>query len=129
MARRSITDEEISLIKGMVARGMKNRDIPFFFNRPDRPVNSGRITGITSGTYGNAASIARAEDEVLNAFLVSRNPSADVPLVATPAEAAAPDPLSEAILRQMFASGDDGVWHLEHDLLKPIRERACPTRA
>ena len=36
MTRRTITDEEIGLLKAMVARGMKNRGIQFFFNRPDR---------------------------------------------------------------------------------------------
>lgn len=51
MAKRSITDEEISLIKAMLKRGHKNQDIQFHFNRPDRPVNSGRITGIRNGSY------------------------------------------------------------------------------
>ena len=44
MKGRSVTDQEIALIKAMIARGMKNKDIQFFFNRPDRPVNSGRIS-------------------------------------------------------------------------------------
>ena len=46
MAKSSISDQEISLIKAMLARGMKNKDIQFFFNRPDRAVNSGRISTI-----------------------------------------------------------------------------------
>jgi hypothetical protein len=50
MRSRSITDREISLIKAMLARGMRNRDIQFYFNRQDRPVNSGRITGIKDGS-------------------------------------------------------------------------------
>jgi hypothetical protein len=33
-------------VKAMLARGMKNKDIQFFFNRPDRAVNSGRISTI-----------------------------------------------------------------------------------
>ena len=45
---RTITDEEIALIKAMLVRGMKNADIQFFFNRPGRHVNSGRITNIVS---------------------------------------------------------------------------------
>ena len=44
MPKRSITDEEIGLIKAMLARGMKNKEIQFYFNRQDRAVNSGRIT-------------------------------------------------------------------------------------
>lgn len=49
---RSITDEEIGLIKALLARGERNVDIQFHFNRPDRPVNSGRISQIGNGTYG-----------------------------------------------------------------------------
>lgn len=64
---RSVTDEEIGLIRAMLARGMKNRDIQFYFNRQDRPVNSGRITGIRQGTYG--AAIVSASDAALDAFL------------------------------------------------------------
>lgn len=51
MAARSITDEEIALMKGMLALGMKNKDIQFYFNRPDRSVNSGRISQVAKGTY------------------------------------------------------------------------------
>lgn len=47
MAKRNINDDEIALIKAMIQRGMKNKDIQFFFNRPDRAVNSGRITDIS----------------------------------------------------------------------------------
>jgi hypothetical protein len=65
MARRTITDEEIALIKAMVARGMKNRDVQFFFNRPGRAVNSGRITDIAINRYSNSAEIAQASDEEL----------------------------------------------------------------
>ena len=52
MPKRSITDEEIGLIKAMLARGMANKDIQFYFNRQDRAVNSGRITGIRDRSYG-----------------------------------------------------------------------------
>jgi hypothetical protein len=31
---RSIADDEIALIKAMLARGMKNKNIQFYFNRP-----------------------------------------------------------------------------------------------
>ncbi len=51
MPRRSITDEEIGLIKAMLARGMANKDIQFYFNRQDRSVNSGRVTQIKQRTY------------------------------------------------------------------------------
>jgi Putative DNA-binding domain len=112
MARRTITDEEIALVKAMPARGMRNRDIQFFFNRPERAMNSGRITDIGTGKYSNAAAIARATDEELNTFLASRSPTVEVPLVVAPAEAETSSPLSEAALRRMFAEGAAGVWRL-----------------
>nr|WP_294527016.1 ATP-binding protein [uncultured Rhodopila sp.] len=112
MVRRTITDDEIALIKAMVERGMKNRDIQFFFNRPNRAVNSGRITGIGDGTYSNSADIARASDDELEAFLESRTPSTDIPLVVTAAKFQASDPLSQHTLRGMFSKGPKGVWHL-----------------
>jgi hypothetical protein len=68
---RSITEREIALIKAMLARGLKNKDIQFFFNRPDRPVNTGRISTIRSGTYSNSTKISAASEDDLDAFLRS----------------------------------------------------------
>lgn len=73
MARRSITDEEIGLIKAMLGRGMRNRDIQFYFNRQDRPVNSGRITGINSRDYG--PEVPAATDAALDTFLAGFAPA------------------------------------------------------
>lgn len=112
MTKRTITDEEIALIKAMSARSMKNRDIQFFFNRPGRAVNSGRITDIAANKYSNSATIPRATDEELNAFLASRNPISQVPLVVAPANAVITSPLSEAILWRMFSEDVGGVWRL-----------------
>ncbi|WP_435655095.1 AlbA family DNA-binding domain-containing protein [Brucella pituitosa] len=67
LGKRSITDEEIGFIKAMLLRGMKNRDIQFYFNRQDRPVNSGRITQIKGSSYG--PEVATATEEALNCFL------------------------------------------------------------
>lgn len=64
---RSITDEEIGLIKALLARGERNVDIQFYFNRQDRPANSGRISQIRNGTYGSE--VPQASEEVLDAFL------------------------------------------------------------
>jgi hypothetical protein len=50
--QRKITDEEISLIKGMLQRGIPNDKIHFYFNRADRLVSSGRIAQIKRGSYG-----------------------------------------------------------------------------
>jgi hypothetical protein len=75
---RSITDREIALIKAMLARGSKNKDIQFFFNRPDRPVNTGRISTIRSGSYSNSGQIIAASEDELEAFLRSFNESTKV---------------------------------------------------
>jgi hypothetical protein len=107
MGKRSITDTEIALIKAMLGRKMKNSDIQLYFNRPDRKVNSGRITGIGNGTYSNSKAIVAATPSELDAFLA--NPS---PLV--PAGSAQPDddPLSQANIAGHFDKGSDGVWRL-----------------
>jgi hypothetical protein len=106
LAKRSITESEISLIKAMHARGMKNKDIQFHFNRPERAVNSGRITGIANGTYSNSAAIPAASGEELDRFLaMPQSPSA----VETVEDKS---PVAEVYLRGMFASDGDGVWRL-----------------
>jgi hypothetical protein len=69
MAKRTITDQEIGLIKGMQKRGMKNSEIQFFFNRPDRKVNTGRISQIKDGSYSNSASIQAAEFATVENFI------------------------------------------------------------
>jgi len=69
MTRRSITDREISLIKAMLQAGYANKDIQFYFNSPDRAVNSGRITEIADGSYSNSAEIAATTTEELEFFI------------------------------------------------------------
>ncbi len=105
MARRSITDEEIALVKDMLQRGMKNSAIQFHFNRPDRPVNSGRITTIRNGTYSDSASIAAATDQELDCFLSMGGSS---PTTGSPA-----GPVDEAVLRSMFERRSTGHWRLK----------------
>jgi CBS domain-containing protein len=109
---RTITDEEIALIKAMLVRGMKNADIQFFFNRPGRHVNSGRITNIADNGYSNSCSIPAASDEALNAFFDSRSPSDDVPPVTIGPAGGAADPVSATVLRAMFAKDAAGHWRL-----------------
>lgn len=67
--RRSITDYEISLIKGMLKLGMANNRIQMYFNTMERPVNSGRITGIKNGTYSNSKKIASADKAEVLSFI------------------------------------------------------------
>ncbi|MFQ6549889.1 ATP-binding protein [Aestuariibius sp. 2305UL40-4] len=114
---RSITNEEIALIKAMAARGMKNKDIQFFFNRPDRPVNSGRITGIKDGSYSDSSRIGAASDGTLDAFLKSFKATGVTASVAVPGSgpSSVPEsgPMVEATLAAMFAKDTGGVWRFK----------------
>lgn len=116
--KRSITDDEIALIKAMAAREMKNKDIQFFFNRPDRSVNSGRITGIKKGSYSDSASIPTANDKVLDAFLTSFEASDVTASVNVPgAEPSVPlesGPIDENVLAAMFEKQLDNTWRFKH---------------
>lgn len=102
---RSITDEEIGLIKAMLARGERNVDIQFFFNRPERPVNSGRISQIRNGTYGPR--VPTATQEELDRFLADfgehhAGNTANIALAPTIADRAL----------ERFEQRDDGNWYL-----------------
>lgn len=110
MGKRSITDEEIGLIKAMLARGMANNSIQFYFNRQDRPVNSGRITGIRQRAYG--PEVAKASDAELTEFLAdftSAEPTATTVEIES-ATAAPALPMDENTLRSFFRREDDGRW-------------------
>jgi hypothetical protein len=106
MAKRSITDAEIGLIKAMLGRKMKNSDIQLYFNRPDRKVNSGRITGIGDGSYSNSKAIPAASGDHLDTFL------ANSASLGSAGSAQPDDPLSQARISAHFAKGADGLWRL-----------------
>lgn len=117
MPKRSITDQEIALIKAMLARGMKNKDIQFFFNRPDRAVNSGRMSQIRDGSYG--AEVPQATDAELDAFIAAPKPEGHVAAVGVPTVIASPPknegpkgPLDPDVISGQFAADADGVWRL-----------------
>lgn len=116
--KRSITDEEIAMIKAMAVRGMKNKDIQFFFNRPDRSVNSGRITGIKDGSYSDSASIQAANDSTLEGFLASFKATGVTASVKVPGpgSSAPPDsgPMVEAVIADMFEKQVGGAWRFKH---------------
>lgn len=111
MPKRTITDEEIGLIKAMLKRGMANKDIQFYFNRQDRAVNSGRITGVRDRSYG--PEVPRATDEELDAFLANFSaPSVAAPVIqAAPAAEGPRDPIGSAVLQSFFAKNAEGKWH------------------
>jgi hypothetical protein len=112
VTKRNIADDEIALIKAMLARGMKNKDIQFFFNRPDRSVNSGRITGIRKGAYGGSNKIPPAPDAVLDTFIAKHPPTSEASAVAVPPSDAASDPLDPKAIRKLFKKTSDGTWRL-----------------
>jgi hypothetical protein len=91
---------------------MKNRDIQFYFNRPDRAVNSGRITGIATNTYSNSREICPASEEELATFLANRRHSLNNPASLRSNITTSESVISEATLRQLFQKCDDGTWRL-----------------
>ncbi len=111
MAKRSITDEEIGLVKAMLGRGMRNSTIQFYFNRPDRQVNSGRITNIGDGTYSNAAAIPAATDIELDTFLASYT-NAHGATTASPSTPAPAGPVDKQTVEAMFEEETGGIWRL-----------------
>ncbi len=91
----------------MLRRGMRNRDIQFYFNRQDRPVNSGRITGIRSGDYG--PEVPEATDAALEAFLTTFAP-AEVGVVIEGVAPREPTLADRALAR--FVQRADDHWYL-----------------
>ncbi|MCZ8195565.1 MAG: ATP-binding protein [Aquidulcibacter sp.] len=110
MAKRSITNEEIGLIKAMLARGMKNKNIQFYFNRQDRAVNSGRMTNIANGSYGPEVPIA--SEEALSSFIENfATPTIAAPSINLGEPTLEPlDPMDEKVLRSFFAKDAKGSW-------------------
>jgi hypothetical protein len=135
VSKRSITDIEIGLIKAMLLRSMKNKDIQFYFNRQDRAVNSGRITQIRDGTYGPETTTA-SEDE-LNVFLSSFKPS-EIGAVVNEAALQREPTLSEQAVA-LFVRGRAGWFLSSHETdrvecketfcLKPEARFADPLRS
>ena len=62
-----MTDQEISIVKVMLSKGMRNDAIHFYFNRADRLLSSGRIAQIRKNKYG--ATIVEATPDELESFL------------------------------------------------------------
>ncbi|MEO9530288.1 hypothetical protein [Roseibium sp.] len=62
-----LEDFEVALIKNLLNRGMRNADIQFYFNRPNRRVNNGRISEIKGGVRGEG--IAPASEHETDEFI------------------------------------------------------------
>ncbi len=136
MAKRSITNKEIGLIKALLARKLKNKDIQFYFNRQDRAVNSGRITQIRDKTYG--PEVPQASEEDLDRFIATFK-SAEIGAVMTgsPSERA---PTVEERAELLFEKRGRSGWFLkthetetteckESFCLKPEHRFADPLRS
>lgn len=65
--KRNMTDVEVGLARAMLAKGMKNDQVHFYFNRADRLISSGRIAQIKDGSY--AKDVAAATDDELADFI------------------------------------------------------------
>jgi hypothetical protein len=65
--KRTMTDVEVGLARAMIAKGMKNDQVHFYFNRVDRLISSGRIAQIKEGSY--AKDVAAASNDELTAFI------------------------------------------------------------
>jgi hypothetical protein len=65
--KRTMTDQEIGIVKAMLSKGMRNDAIHFYFNRADRLLSSGRIAQIRKNKYG--ASVVEATPDELESFL------------------------------------------------------------
>jgi len=70
---RTVTDREIGLVKAMIDRGFQANKIQFYFNRRNRPFNTGRVSNIRNGQYG--PEVPCASDDELDEF-IERNRNA-----------------------------------------------------
>jgi hypothetical protein len=110
---RSISDREIALIKAMLHRRMKNKDIQFFFNRPNRSVNAGRISQIASGTYSDSSTIEPASEPDLVEFVSTFEATDFSASIAVPSSTSRADPMDAQVLQNMFTKESTGVWRFQ----------------
>ncbi|WP_026304666.1 AlbA family DNA-binding domain-containing protein [Kaistia granuli] len=113
MTKRSITDDEIALIKGMIRIGMKNKDIQFYFNRPNRAVNSGRISGIGNGSYSNSNEILAASDEKIADFIRAYVSEIGTSVQTLPEDTKAAGSRTGDDVTELFVSDESGLWRLK----------------
>ncbi len=96
---------------------MKNKDIQFFFNRPDRSVNSGRITDISNGKYSDSSAIEAATEQDLDTFLrefEATEVSASVAVPAGSLPLPEVSPIDRNSLEAMFIEDNTGIWKFRH---------------
>jgi hypothetical protein len=110
---RSIRDEEIALIKGLLERGFEKTRILAYFTHPDRPVNFGRITNIERGTYGPEVAVATPSevDRSLEKWNEKRGFSVEA-VVETALDLADLPPTDSRKLAALFEKRGNSSWHL-----------------
>ena len=100
--QRTLSDEEIAIVKAMLRKGWRNDIIHYYFNRPDRLISSGRIAQIKTGKYGAAVDEAFPDD--LEAFLAAWED-------AKTTRAPPTSPVEQKFLRSLFVRAG-GIWKL-----------------
>ncbi len=109
MAKRNLSDYEIGLIKGMLAKGMPNDKAHFYFNRIDRLVSTGRITQIKQGVYG--PNVPAADAATVDAYIASFEAAMNASTLNPQVTDAEPSILDRA--KALFQKGVDGHWRLK----------------
>lgn len=79
--KRKLSDSEIAIAKAMLAKGLSNDKVHFYFNRADRLISSGRIAQIKKGRYG--ATVPAASQAEVDAFLHAWAPTQSNATAAT----------------------------------------------
>jgi hypothetical protein len=92
---------------------MKNKDIQFYFNRPDRPVNSGRITGIRKEAYANSKEICPASETAVAEFIRKHSAGGGAIVFPASTNSTSKGPLSVEALKDLFEEVGVGIqWRL-----------------
>lgn len=77
-SRRSISDQEVALIRAMLKRAFDKTTVQAYFTHPDRRVNFGRITDIERDDYGRG--VTAATDDELDKFLAGWRDARGAPI-------------------------------------------------
>lgn len=108
--KRQISDDEIGLIKAMLAAGMPNDEVHYYFNRLDRLLSPGRISQIRNGKYGAAVPVATSA--AVDSFFLEWKRRDHLPsaVVADPET-----PISEKVVAALFERRRDGWYVRDHE--------------
>ncbi|GJE81245.1 AlbA family DNA-binding domain-containing protein [Methylorubrum thiocyanatum] len=101
---QKLSQEEMGLIKALLATGLKNDEVHFFFNRADRLISSGRIAQIRKGSLG--ASVPPATKAELDTFIEGWRAKNSLGKVSTTTS-----PTDAAVIAALFESVE-GAWKL-----------------